>query len=249
MNPVATLFAAAFAIFLTILIIIYIPKNESVREGFNDIIVRNAITCPVNTKSFSNSKDVVACCDGEVNGSSCSGKTVCALTTNNYDIPLCSNYLKKAYSEESKMRCPPSMSNYFMSIGPGVKQEFCTDSQLNSSLSGPVDSNARICTFENYEFDIRNPKSCIVQKLYDNAECPTDKCQKNPISLQPNKAIVIQLIYVDKEGNPRTCNDDTSMKNYYRDIKKDLAPNNINLCSVSKKVYIDQSMPIAQTSL
>jgi hypothetical protein len=249
MNPLFTLFAAAFAIFITIIIIVSIPINCSVSEGFDNVVSAEVMTCPAKTTMYTNSKNVIGCCDSSVNDSKCSGKTVCAITTNKYDIPLCNEYLKTAYSSQSKEKCPPSMPNYFMTGGPGPKQEFCTNSQLNSVLSGPADSNAKTCSFENYEFDIRNPASCIVQKLYDNAMCPNKPCQRNATTLQPNKAVVIQVSFVDKEGNPRTCYDDTSMKNYYRDIKKDLAPNNINLCSVSKQVYIEQSLPIGKTSI
>ena len=249
MYPYATLIAAVLAIIITVIIITSIPIDCDVSEGFDDVVTNTIISCPANTTTFTNSKNVVACCDSDVNDSKCSGKTVCAITTNRHDIPLCSDYLKTAYADKSKEKCPSSMPNYFVSTGPGPKNEFCTSSQLKSDLSGPENSNARVCAFENYEFDLRNPKSCLVQKLYDDAKCPTTNCQKNAITLQPNKAVVIQLSYVDKDGNPRTCNDDTSMKNYYRDIKRDLAPNNINLCSISKQVYIDQSLPIEKTSI
>ena len=248
MYPYATLIAAVFAIFITIFIIFTMPINCSVSEGFDDVISTSVMACPVNTKTFTNSKNVIACCDSEVVDSRCNGKTVCAITTNKFNIPLCNEYLKDVFKEESNDKCPKSMPNYFLSTGPGPKKEFCTSSELKNDLSGPEKSDAKICSFENYEFDIRSPTSCLVQKLYDNAKCPTNKCQKNAITLQPNKAVVIQLSYVDKDGNPRTCIDDTSMKNYYRDIKKELAPNNINLCSISKQVYIEQSLPINKTT-
>jgi len=245
MHPMNTLVAAILAIILTVAIVIWLPKNCGVREDFEDVISNDTMTCPQKTKAFINSKNTIACCDGEVNGNyNCTGKTVCALSTNKQNIPMCNNYLEDIYKKESANKCPPSMPNYFMSSSPGSKKEFCTNSALNSALTGPSDKDAKICRFENYEFDIRNPLSCIVQKLYDSAMCPKEPCTKNTITLQPNKAVVIQLSYVDSDGLPRVCNDDTSMKNYYRDIKKDLDVNNISLCSVSKKVYIDRSLSI-----
>ena len=250
MHPINTLIAAILAIVLTVAIVIWLPKNCSAKEAFDDIASNDVMACPQNTKAFINSKNTIACCDAEVNGNyNCTGKTVCALSTNKQNIPLCNNYLQDIYKKESTNKCPSSMPNYFMSGSPGSKKEFCTNSALNGTLTGPSEKDAKICRFENYEFDIRNPLSCIVQKLYDSAMCPNEPCTKNAITLQTNKAVVIQLSYVDSDGIPRVCNDDTSMKNYYRDINKELDVNNINLCSISKKVYIDRSLPISKTTI
>jgi hypothetical protein len=251
MNPLFTLLAAAFAILLTIFVIASTPKTCATSEGFDIIVENTVLMCPYNTTTFMNSKDTTVCCDGTVTGKRCAGKVVCAISTNKENIPLCNDYLKDLYIKEGKDKCPLSMPNYYFKTDPGTgnnKNEFCTDSTLNNSLTGPISTEAKTCAFNNYEFDIRNPHSCIVQKMYDAAMCPHGTCQKRAINLQPNKAVVIQINYIDKEGNPRSCMEDTSLKNYYNDIKKPLVANNINLCSISKQVYIDNSMPVSQTS-
>lgn len=254
MNPLNTLAAAVFAILFTIAFVVFYPKNCSVREGFSaqgeEQINSEILTCPKNTTTFVDNKDNINCCEGSVTGITCNGKVVCSLSTNKSGIPLCNEYMKAVNTKFSKEKCPPSMKNYFTKTSPGGQiQEFCTSSELNNTQTAPADSKAKICTISNYEFDIRNPNSCESQRLYDIAVCPNEPCQKKMVNIQPNKAVIVQINYMDKEGNPRTCYDDVSMRNYYRDINKELQQNNINMCSNSKKVYIDKTMKISDTSI
>ena len=246
MNPYNTIVAALAAIILTIAFIRFFPKPcDSEIEHFEDV-VPNVVSCPPSSTAFTNNDGTTLCCDGDVNNRTCKGKIKCAISTNKEGIPLCNIILNKEYNAKAVMKCPKSMPYYFVQGTPG--KEYCTSSKLNSSVTGPIDKNASICSFENYKFDIRNPKSCEVQRMYDIAMCPKEPCTKQKMNILPNTAVVIQVSYTDNEGIPRTCNDDKSMENYYEDIKKDLSQNNINLCSVSKKVFIDGTMKISETS-
>jgi len=253
MNPYNTLGAAFAAVILAMLFLIYYPKSCQT-ECFEDMpkINEDIMTCPEPSSIFTNSNGTSACCDGNIYRSQCKGKIVCALSENNEGIELCNKYIKVNSQKEGKNKCPKSMPNYFTTGNPGeIRKEFCTSSKMNTSYTAPIDENPRMCSFMNYDFDIRNTNSCEVQRLYDNCMCPNKpkSCEKKATQLQPNSPVVIQVSYVDREGNPRTCMEDESMRRYYNSIKKELAENNINLCSVSKKVYIDNSMQIANTSI
>jgi len=246
MNPYNTIIAAVLAIIATILFITFFPKPcDKSKEKFEDI-VSNFTSCPPKSTVFTNKDGTTLCCDGEVNNRICSGKIKCAISTNSDGIPLCNKIIAKEYNAQAVMKCPISMPYYFIQGTPG--KEYCTSSKLNSANTEPLDKSASMCSFENYMFDIRNPKSCEVQRMYDAVMCPKEPCSKHKINLMPNTAVVIQVSYTDNEGVPRTCNDDKSMQNYYNDIKKDLSQNNINLCSVSKKVFIDGTMKINETT-
>jgi len=253
MNPILTLGAAFAAVILAMLFLIYYPKSCEV-ECFEDMnpVKDNIMTCPPSSSTFTNSNGITACCSGNIYKSQCKGKVICSLSANNDGIDLCNEYTKKSYEKQGQNKCPKSMPNYFTIGNPGeVRKEYCTSSKMNSSYTGPVDPKADMCSFTNYDLDIKNPNSCEVQRLYDNCMCPNDPkpCDKKAVQLQTNSPIVIQVSYVDKEGNPRTCMEDESMRRYYNSIKKELAENNINLCSVSKKVYINNSMEIGKTSI
>ena len=246
MNPYNTIVAALGAILATILFIMFFPKPcDLQKENFEDVVA-DVITCPPSSTAFTNRDGSTLCCSGEVNNRTCKGKVKCAISTNSDGIPLCNKIIAKEYNAKASIKCPKSMPYYFIQGSPG--KEYCTSSKLNSANTAPLDKSASMCSFENYMFDIRNPKSCEVQRMYDAVMCPKEPCSKQKINLMPNTAVVIQVSYTDNEGIPRTCNDDKSMDNYYNDINKDLSQNNINLCSVSKKVFVDGTMKINETT-
>ena len=245
MNPYNTIVAALAAIIATILFIRFYPKPKCT-EKFEDV-VSNILTCPPPTTAFTNKDGKTLCCQGTVNNRTCTGKIKCAISTNSDGIPLCNAIVAIEYNAQAIIKCPTSMPYYFVQGNPG--KEYCTSSKMNSTNTSPLDTKAPMCSFENYKFDTRNPKSCEVQRMYDAAMCPKEPCSKQKINLMPNTAVVIQVSYTDNESVPRTCNDDKSMENYYQDINKEFSQNNINLCSVSKKVFVDGTMKISDTEI
>jgi len=216
-------------------------------EGFSTGLTSISL-CPYPTKSMIDKNGITICCDGDTTGHQCDGKVVCAISLNHNNIPMCSKMLIDKYAKKGKEVCPNSMPNYYVtSTSPG--NEMCTSSPLNQTLDGPLNTGEPTCSIGDYFKDSFDPNSCVVQKLFDAAMCPTNPtpCTKTKVSHGKDTPVLIQVSFLDSDGISRTCSDDISLRNYYVGINKVLTKNNINLCSIAKKVYVDKSMNISET--
>jgi hypothetical protein len=248
MNPMNTVYAAIIVILFTMVFIIVYPQTcKKSQEGFATSLT-NISSCPSPTKSMIDKNGITICCDGGTTGHECDGKIVCAISLNHNNIPMCSTMLTEKYNKKGKEICPNSMPNYYVtSTSPG--NEMCTSSPLNRTLDGPLNTGDPTCSIGDYYKDSFDQNSCVVQRLFDATMCPTNPtpCTKTKISHGTDKPVLIQVSFVDSDGISRTCSDDTSLHNYYVGINKVLNKNNINLCSIAKKVYVDKTMNINET--
>ena len=109
MNGKAVIVLAVFAILITMLFVKYFPLYcNKCSEGFQS---PTQLSCPSGTKSFSDRKGNLLCCNGEVNGFNCEGVIVCGFS-GNLEYPEC------GLTKRSK---------YIGPINPFVKQMMSID--------------------------------------------------------------------------------------------------------------------------
>lgn len=145
-----------------------ISKNnkENFKEGFNDIL-SNLKMCPLTSKSYISKAGDTLCCEGNINGVDCEGKTICTLSsTNSTTTPSCSKYLQDYYTRKGNEVCPKSMSTYFVS----GNIDFCTKGPRNSSMDGPLQPTQETCKVKG---DFSDKTSCEVVKALEMFKCPS----------------------------------------------------------------------------
>lgn len=203
---------------LVVLIIVFIVQHKyfayktSIAEGFKTTIP-NLKTCPSNTKEF-NTVNSVDCCEGNIEGKSCTGKVVCTLSERSGDLPRCVDYVASRSIGKGLTACPMSMPNYFEKDG----KAYCTKGALNRQKNGPVNNSEKTCAIlSNQEERQKDPNSCYNQKLMEEmkftiANVPYDKFSwigSSPSG--PGKVVVYGATY-ELDGRVNTCYDRASIE-------------------------------------
>jgi hypothetical protein len=86
------------AVAMGLVMIIPINCTAAMSEGFEDTTTQSFIVtmCPDDTKTYTDKEGNTNCCEGEVNGSECSGTTVCTFSGSaQTKYPVCGNHARK----------------------------------------------------------------------------------------------------------------------------------------------------------
>ena len=89
-------FMGLMGVVVAMFLVVLIPKNcdAAMSEGFEDTRNRSLMTtmCPDTTKTYTDKYGNMNCCQGEVNGTECSGVTVCTFSGSAQSkYPVCGN--------------------------------------------------------------------------------------------------------------------------------------------------------------
>jgi len=146
-------------------------QGNSIKEGFigeieSDIVIN---TCPSDTSSYVNIHGQTLCCEGTASGGTCNGISVCSLSEQTGGLPTCGQYLAAKLNQKGRLRCPPSMPNYFEG-----KVKGCTSGSRLPDGTGPASSSTPSCTLYSQELDdLGRINSCTNIKMLDNTQCFT----------------------------------------------------------------------------
>lgn len=233
---------------LVLLGLIYLNQKKNVCEGFSTNASTSSLSfCPTSTKPFFEKSGDTLCCNGTVQGNTCVGKPVCALSSSHKSLPTCQAFMKTYLETQGKKICPSTMPNYFENQTTGING--CTDGPLNTNMSGPNLNSANMCTL--YTDDTKNlkdPKSCYNQKNLADTSCFGKECTKSLSSQKNSNTNLVMVEFSDLDGHKHTCYTKESYVEYLNHSKPGWQSGtfnpdkNISICEVAKKVYIDRTM-------
>ena len=181
-------------------------------EAFADI--PNLSSCPDNLSRYSDGK-AINCCEGEVVGGKCRGKSRCSLSGTG-NLPRCADYLLSTGKDKSSRFCPKSMPNYYSADGKGR----CTNSAIKSDGSGPVEKNPKSCQiFKTLEENATYADSCYNQRRLEEFKVTITQqpAEKRIYSGYKGRAgFVPSFLYASwREGlKTKTCYDRASFESH-----------------------------------
>lgn len=235
------------------------PEDE---EGFLDVEYSgdlNITTCPAESKSYVDNGGRTVCCDGEVQGGVCSGKTICSLSEQASGTPTCSEWFGAYLDEKGKTRCPISMPHYYENAANGVKG--CTSGPRLKDGTGPADNTSRTCKlYTSEEDDLLKIDSCTNQKIYDKTQCFTHAVPGTTKKFLEWGSVPPPIFCsaLDKASLvPTSCLDDSSFSRTVDYWVTRYAPNmrnwkeqstswgpqwKLNFCSVIQKLNLDKTI-------
>jgi hypothetical protein len=202
MNNLYILLSSVLAATLVVAYIYYTYETkESFKSMGDDLIV---YSCPSSMNQYTSLNGDELCCDGDVEGRKCRGKTVCAISSTNSDIPSCSIYKKEHLQKQAAKYCPTNMPNYY----ENKTAKGCTAGLLNKTADAPLYSSNQYCiVYDKITDAIKDKNSCYLQHRLEKMIAPQNTVGKSLISTKgsyiPSATYLmndIPIICVDKES-------------------------------------------------
>ena len=212
-------------VFLIVFVIIYFGiYGKHVYETFQDKPIEPFVnkdvftsdikitTCPAESKSYIDTKGYTMCCDGVIEGDACSGRNMCTLSESRASIPTCSEWYYTYLEEKGKLKCPPSLPNYYEDPNG---DSGCTSGLRNAEGTNVLTLGEPYCNiYKDQAKDESEVDSCDNKKLLDTSVCfttPTVSSTKALVYHGYGNPATVQCTYTDSEGTPYSCTTDKSM--------------------------------------
>ncbi len=188
-----------------LLLIVFLNWNTNVLEKFQNADLPNLQACPAGLSQYA-SDATLNCCDGPIVENKCTGNPVCTLSEATGKIPRCINWYQKYLRRMARRHCPRDRRQFYEDATK-AKIGFCTDSPLNQALREPVRKNSNQCNVhKTNDQNLRDPNSCLVQKMLARMLVPTPMSTKTAVVFLPNAPVVLQAAYMD-ELQSKNCYD------------------------------------------
>jgi len=231
-----------------LLLFVYFKNNKietEIKEPFEDFYLS---ACPSGYKSFYNNNGDTVCCDGEIIANKCISDNQCTLNgKGTADMPNCTEFIKRLYTQKAKENCMPSLPNYFEDKSKKIKG--CMVGPLNNTMTGPQQPyQAKCVIYDTFEKNTNSKDSCANQKLLDSAVCFGNNCSKQLQPISPTIPPLVAIQFTDNKGIPRMAYTRASYENFlnvtnpnWRNQGLDLSKN-IIIAEVAKAFYIDKTI-------
>ena len=208
-------------------------------------------SCPSGYKSYHLPNGNTACCKGEIVANKCMSDDVCLLNGKG-TIEKCTTVIKNEYNKKATEQCPSSMSSYF----EDTTKKGCTNGAINTTLSGPKNTNQKTCTIYNtMDLNLNSLDSCSNHKEMDEFPCFGNNCTKSLVQAAPNAPVQVSVGFVDSSGMHRVAYTRASMQRFLDATKPtwrgqgiDLSKN-VNVAEVAKEYYVDHTIQQADIQL
>lgn len=237
-------------------------KYNNIKEGF---ATSKMSVCPdfieYDTYGYHDGKIATTlCCNKALEGGKCTGTPVCTLGNGTDNIKGCTDVTTELYNTMAKDMCPSTLPNlYFnrskMSLG-------CTDGAVNANFKAPLSKTSKICQYyfkkgakdfksDNYDNDANATNADACKLMGDlesmSKECIGPDCQPFSRYNSTSKTNLIGMDFTDSAGDRHTCYSNDSYTNFLKKIRPgtNMQSNNINLCDIAKKVYIDKTLQVS----
>jgi hypothetical protein len=219
--------------------------NSEIKEPFENFYLS---ACPSGYKSFYNNNSDTTCCDGEIIANTCISDNQCTLNGKGTpDMPNCTEFIKRLYSQKAKEYCMPTLPNYFEDKSKKIKG--CMVGPLNDTMTGPRENYQPKCViYDSFEKNTLSIDSCFNQKLLDSTKCFGNNCSKQLSQFSKSAPPVVAIQFTDNKGMPHMAYTRAS----YENLLNIVAPNwknwgldlskNINIAEVAKAFYIDKTI-------
>jgi hypothetical protein len=234
-----------------LLLFIYFKNNtiiqNEIKEPFENFYLS---ACPSGYKSFYNNNGDTVCCDGEIIANKCISDNQCTLNgKGTADMPNCTEFIKRLYSQKAKEYCMPSLPNYFEDKSKKIKG--CMVGPLNDTMTGPKQPyQAKCVIYDTFEKNTMSKDSCANQKLLDSAKCFGNNCSKQLVKYDERLPPLVIIQFTDNIAMPHTAYTKQSLLEYFtimwnRASKEEILnflSNKLFVDEVAKGFYIDKTI-------